>query len=128
VGVFASSEQARSVYEELFAILLDDETVQIKAKEVDRTLHLILTAPDLEFYVTHEGVIPGPDGRKEIKVKMSCDTAHTLWLGELLVPLALATGKMRIKGNVAKVLEFVPVLRPAFDMYPTIAAARGLTA
>ncbi|TLG08782.1 hypothetical protein FEK35_16500 [Nocardia cyriacigeorgica] len=108
--------------------MLNDPEVVAKAKAVDRTLHLILTKPDIEFFVTHDGVIPGPDGRKEIKVKMSCDTGHVLWTGDLLVPLALATGRVRIKGNVAKVLEFVPVLRPAFDVYSTIAASHGVAA
>jgi hypothetical protein len=57
---------------------------------------------------------------------MTCDTAHKLWLGQLLVPVALATGKVRIKGSVSKVLEFVPLLQPAFDQYPAIAETEGL--
>ncbi|MEU6561298.1 hypothetical protein [Nocardia nova] len=128
VPIFKSVEQVEEVYHHLFKILLSDDEVIAKAKAVDRTLHLILTKPDVEFFVTPEGVIPGPDGRKEIKVKMSCDTGHVLWTGDLLVPLAVATGKVRIKGNVAKVLEFVPVLRPAFDVYSTIAAEHGIVA
>jgi hypothetical protein len=128
VPIFDSAEQAEKVYLELFEILLSDEEVIARAKSVDRTLHLILTKPDLEFFVTHDGVIPGPDGRREIKLKMSCDTGHVLWTGQLLVPLAVATGKLRIKGNVAKVLEFVPALQPAFDLYSDIAARHGISA
>jgi hypothetical protein len=57
---------------------------------------------------------------------MSSDTAHRLWMGTLTMPLALATGKVRVKGSVAKVVEFVPMLQPAFDRYPAIAEAEGL--
>ena len=58
---------------------------------------------------------------------MSCDTAHSLWSGKLLLPLALATGKLRVRGSMAKVLEFAPMLQPAFDRYPDLAAAAGLS-
>jgi hypothetical protein len=49
-------------------------------------------------------------------------------MGKLLMPAALATGRVRVKGNVARVLEFVPLLHPAFDVYPTIASEAGLPA
>ena len=41
--------------------------------------------------------------------------------------IAVATGKIRIKGSVAKVIEFVPLLRSAFDRYPALAAAAGVS-
>jgi hypothetical protein len=58
-----------------------------------------------------------------IRIRMSCDTADSLWRGKLLMPIALATGKVRLRGSVAKVLEFVPLLHPAFDQYPELAAS-----
>jgi putative sterol carrier protein len=61
-----------------------------------------------------------------ITIKMSCDTAHALWMGTLMMPTAVATGKVRIRGKVSKVIEFVPILQPAFDRYPEIAAASGV--
>ena len=62
-----------------------------------------------------------------ITIKMSCDTAHALWSGKLLLPLALATGKLRVRGSMAKVLEFAPMLQPAFDRYPELAAGGGIS-
>jgi putative sterol carrier protein len=62
-----------------------------------------------------------------VTIKMSCDTAHALWSGTLMMPTAIATGKVRIRGKVSKVLELVPVLQPAFDRYPQIAAAHGVS-
>ena len=41
------------------------------------------------------------------------------------MPLAVATGRVRIKGSVSKVLEFVPRLQPAFDRYSEVAASHG---
>jgi putative sterol carrier protein len=127
---FDSAESAYNLFEALFEILLDDETFVSKARALDLSLHLIHTKPDLELFVSPDtGVVAGaPRQPAAIRIKMSCETAHALWMGELLMPLALATGKVRVKGSVAKVLEFVPILRPAFDLYPRLAAERGIAA
>ena len=63
-----------------------------------------------------------------ITIQMSCTSADALWSGRLLMPIALATRKIKISGSVAKVIEFVPMLQPAFDRYPQIAAAAGVHA
>lgn len=125
--VFESSEKAEHVFSGLFSILLKDDTFTQRMRDSGISLHLIQVKPDVELSVTPDGVTAGPPPQPAaIRIKMSCDTAHDLWLGKLLMPVALATGKVRIKGNVAKVLEFVPLLRPAFDRYPEIAKAEGL--
>ncbi|MEW2396337.1 SCP2 sterol-binding domain-containing protein [Streptomyces sp. NPDC046862] len=124
---FQSSDQATRIFTHLFEILLKDETFTQRMRESRISLHLIQSKPDVELHVTPDGVMAGaPAQPAAIRLKMSSDTAHDLWLGKLLMPVAVATGKVRIKGNVAKVLEFVPLLRPAFDQYPDIARAEGL--
>lgn len=130
MSTFDSSETAHTLFAALFEILLSDQTFVAKARESDLSLHLIHTKPDLELFVSPAaGVVAGPPPQPAaIRIKMSCDTAHALWLGELLMPLALATGKVRVKGSVAKVIEFVPILRPAFDLYPQLAAEHGIAA
>ncbi|WP_159043213.1 hypothetical protein [Streptomyces sp. NBRC 110028] len=125
--VFESSDQARRIFTDLFGLLLKDETFTQRMRDAGITLHLIQTKPDIELSVTPDAVQDGaPSQPANIRIKMSCDTAHSLWLGKLLMPVALATGKVRIKGSVSKVLEFVPLLQPAFDQYPDIAASEGL--
>ncbi|NDZ80940.1 hypothetical protein G3I19_20865 [Streptomyces sp. SID10853] len=127
--VFSSSEQASEVFSGLFNILIKDEGFARRMRDSQISLHLIQTKPEFELYVTPDDVTVGaPESPAAIRIKMSSDTAHSLWLGKLLMPVALATGKVRIKGNVSKVLEFVPLLQPAFDQYPEIARAEGLPA
>jgi putative sterol carrier protein len=127
--VFASQEQAEKIFEQLFTILAADETFSDRMRASQLSVRLVHTKPDVELFVTADGVRSGADpaaGRPSITISFSCDTAHRLWLGQLLVPVAMATGKMRIRGGVSKVLEIVPLLRPAFDRYPEIAAEAGL--
>jgi putative sterol carrier protein len=127
MSIFESREQAVGVFQRLFTILLEDETFRSRMGASQLTLRLVQSKPDFELYVDPESVRVDPGGeRAVITIKMSCDTAHALWSGRLLMPVALATGRVRVRGNVAKVLEFVPLLQPAFDRYPEIAVQAGL--
>jgi putative sterol carrier protein len=129
MSMYESKEQAVAVFGRLFSILLEDETFSEKLRARNLSLRLVQTKPDFELFVDETGVfVDVTDRRAAISVKMSCDTAHNLWMGKLLMPAALATGRVRVKGNVARVLEFVPLLHPAFDVYPSIASEAGLPA
>ncbi len=129
MSTFVSSEQAQSVFTELFTILLDDDAFRSTLQKSHLSLHLIQHHPDVELFVTADGVRAGsPASPAAIRMKMSSDTAHALWKGNLLMPLAVATGRVRIKGSISKVLEFVPRLQPAFDRYSEVAASHGVSA
>jgi hypothetical protein len=126
---YTTKEQAVSVFTELFEILLRDETFARIVRAENLSTHFVHTKPDLEIFVDSDGVrIDDVPYAAALKIKMSCDTADALWAGRLLMPIAVAMGKIRIKGSVSKVLEFVPLLHPAFDRYPQIAAAAGVGA
>lgn len=126
--VYESSAKADEVFGELFRILVADETVQARLQDSNLSVRLIHTRPDSQIYVSADGMLVGDDVPETatITIKMSSDTAHALWLGTLMMPTAIATGKVRIRGKVAKVLELVPILQPAFDRYPEIAANAGV--
>ncbi|MFF4301348.1 hypothetical protein [Streptomyces sp. NPDC001601] len=131
MSVFPSGEMAVKVFSGLFTVLLEDEDFVARARREGLSVRLVHTKPDCEIFVSPQrGVRVGEDqaGPAAITLRMSCDTAHALWMGRLPVPVAIATGRLRIRGRVAKVLELVPMLRPAFDRYPDIAAAAGIHA
>jgi len=128
--VYQSGQMANDVFGELFRILHADPTVQERLRESNMSVRLIHTKPDSQIYVSAEELLVGdavPD-TATITIKMSCDTAHALWMGTLMMPTAIATGRVRIRGKVAKVIELVPILQPAFDRYPEIAANAGVAA
>jgi len=129
MSVFTSRDQAVAVFSRLFEILLDDQTFSSRLRDARLSLRLIQTKPDFQIHVSPDGVaVDDTVTPAVLTIKMSSDTAHALWSGTLLVPLAVATGKVRIRGSVAKMLEFQPLLRPAFDRYPQIATEAGVTA
>jgi putative sterol carrier protein len=129
MSAFTTKDQAVSVFTELFEIMLADETFSHAV--TSQHLSVLFLHDDLGFTVFVDGQGVYVDHRPydpAITIKMSTDVADALWAGRLLMPMALATRKIRVKGKVSKVIEFVPLLQPAFDQYPTIAAAAGVGA
>lgn len=125
--VFTAKEQAADVFGRLFEILLDDPTFADTVRSQALSVLFLHDDPQLTLFVDADGVyLDEVPHDPAITIKMSCDVADALWRGKLLMPVALATRKIRVKGKVAKVLEFVPLLQPAFDQYSDIAAAAGV--
>ena len=124
---FATKDQAASVFSQLFEILLQDERFQTTVRTENLTVLFKHSDPELTVYLDADGVyVDEVPGVPAITIQMSCTTADALWAGRLLMPIALATRKIKISGSVAKVIEFVPMLQPAFDRYPQIAADAGV--
>jgi putative sterol carrier protein len=128
LATFKTREQAVGLFSRLFQILLEDEPFTSGLRSGGLSLLLVQTDPDFTLFVDPDGVrVDEQPYDPAIRIKMSCDTADSLWRGKLLMPVAIATGKARLRGSVAKVLEFVPLLHPAFDQYPELAASVGVT-
>lgn len=127
---YETTEQAEHVFGQMFRILVEDEAANASLRENDLTVRLVHTKPDCIIHVSQDQVLLGDDAPEQasVTIKMSCDTAHKLWLGTLMLPTAIATGKVRIRGKVSKVLELVPILQPAFDRYPELSAESGVAA
>lgn len=129
MSAFTSKDQAVSVFTRLFEILLEDETFAGTVRS--QRLSVLFLHEDLAFSLFLDGggvYIDQTPHAPALTIKMTTDVAHALWAGRLLMPMALATRKIRVKGKVSKVIEFVPLLQPAFDQYPTIAADAGVGA
>ena len=127
--VFDTKEQAVGVFTQLFELLLQDETFSNRVRDSGLTLRLVQSKPDFVLHISNDGVkLDDTDTPAALTIKMTSDNAHALWSGNLLMPLALATGKIRVRGSVTKMLEFQPLLQPAFDRYPQIAVQAGVTA
>jgi putative sterol carrier protein len=129
MAMYETTEQAEHVFGQLFKILVEDENFTSRLRESGLTVRLLHKKPECNIFVSPDEVLIGeiPDSAA-ITIKMSCDTAHQLWMGKLMMPTAVATGRVRIRGKVSKVIELVPILQPAFDRYPEIAAASGVAA
>jgi hypothetical protein len=92
MSAYDTTEKANAVFGELFHILIQDENFTTRLRESALDVRLIHTKPDCKVYVSPDEVLVGDDVPESaaITIKMSCDTAHKLWLGTLMMPTAIA--------------------------------------
>ena len=60
------------------------------------------------------------DAKPVVEVSMKADVAHAFWSGKENPAVALLSGKMSSRGPVNKALALLPVVKPAFQLYPGI--------
>ena len=108
---------------EVFQYALKETELASKLKEYEVTIKFIMKEPEGFIWVGPDGVVTGKDADKDgvITMTLSGDNAHAYWLKQLSLPVALATGKIKSKGPIPKVLKILPFLAPVFKKYPDIA-------
>lgn len=127
-------KDADEVYEyigKLFQDLDEDEELSPKFKQANTIVQYRYSEPDSQITVK---MIEGEDGQvdlgetdmePEVVMTMTADTAHEFWLGQVNVTVALARGRMRAKGPVAKILKLVPLVKPVFPRYRQMLESQG---
>lgn len=125
--VFESSEKMYEVLGSLFNSLVADATIGPKFKVSEIILKFNIDAPNGAIWVTPDGVICGESTFKpNIEMTLSGDTCHKFWLKEISMTAALAKGQIKTKGSLPKVMKLLPLLKPAYEMYPAICRKYGL--
>jgi alcohol dehydrogenase len=65
-------------------------------------------------------------GAPEVTMRMSADFAHAFWHGRVNLVSALTRRQVVAKGNVPKTLRLLPILKPAYALYPQYLAEIGM--
>ncbi|MBU1343258.1 MAG: iron-containing alcohol dehydrogenase [Proteobacteria bacterium] len=65
-------------------------------------------------------------GTPEVIMSMDADFAHRFWHGKVNLVTALTRRQVVAKGNVPKTLKLLPILKPAYDLYPLFLRNKGL--
>lgn len=65
-------------------------------------------------------------GQPEVTMRMSADFAHAFWHGRVNLVSALTRRQVIAKGNVPKTLKLLPILKPAYALYPQYLAEIGM--
>lgn len=132
MAVFESKEKMQKVLGELFENLMEDPVMGPRFAQTNIIIKFNISDPDATLWLT-----PG-DGTKgsvewgnanytpTVEMTLSADTCHKFWLKEISMPVALAKGLIKAKGPMPKVLKLLPLLKPAYQMYPDHARSYGL--
>ncbi len=71
-------------------------------------------------------VFHGPSNlAPDIVMSMKADVAHRFWFGKVNLLAALTRREMVAKGPIPKVLKLLPVIKPAYDLYPKYLQENG---
>jgi alcohol dehydrogenase class IV len=94
--------------------------VQFVYKNPEGIITIDATGAEL---VIHQGEF---DGKPEVTMSMNADFAHKFWHGKANLVTALTRRQVVAKGNVPKTIKLLPILKPAYDLYPQFLREKGL--
>jgi hypothetical protein len=109
--------------------ILTHEKIGRKMAKAGIIIKFIYTDPDCEITIDLKNSPTNPDQfgsfylgpceiKEEVWSKQSADHSHSFWHG-LENPIAsVARGKVKQGGNIIKMLKLLPVVKPAFKMFP----------
>lgn len=131
MSVFVSTEELQQVMAELWQQI--KLTPEISQKLIDSRLIVQFRYREPEGLLTID-CSDGQElrihvGQTEIKpvieMSMKADIAHEFWLGNVNVPMALMMGKIVSRGPTPKALALLPVIKPAYQIYPQVLELKG---
>ncbi len=120
--VFADTDQLYTALNALFRRIAADEAV-VKALLAGKfVLRFRYTDPEGQVTADLRGTslsweCGDSDLTPDLELIQSADVAHDFWLGNLNVPLAIASRKVVSRGDIAKALALLPAIKPAHALY-----------
>lgn len=127
MSIFKDTDNLYEVLGGFWKALSEKEEFSSAIKKADIQLKFEISDPAAAIWVGPDGVEFGEqDLKADITMKLTGDTCHAFWKKELSLPVALAKRKIKSKGNISKVMKLLPVVKPAYELYPEYMAKHGL--
>jgi hypothetical protein len=133
MAVFENREKMHAVLGGLFENLVAHPEFGPKFAATGITIKFDITSPNDQLWITPgdgkkgEVIWGDTDLKATVEMFLSSETCHKFWLRHISMPIALAKGLIKAKGPMPKVLKLLPLLKPAYDMYPEHAKSHGLS-
>lgn len=130
MAYFENSEKLQEVLGGFFKNLIEDPSIGPKLKASGLVLRFSYTEPSLTITVdcSKEPVqilFNDTTLKPEVEMSMKADVAHRFWFGKVNLLAALTRREMVAKGPIPKVLKLLPVIKPAYDLYPKYLQEKG---
>jgi hypothetical protein len=132
MATFESSEKLKEVLGGFFEYLMTQPEMASKLLASKMILKFNYAEPALSITIDLRGdkaVISYNDEAKnaEVEMKMKADVAHRFWFGKVNLIMALARREMIAKGPIPKILKLLPVIKPAYELYPKYLQEKGFS-
>jgi putative sterol carrier protein len=131
MAYFSSSDELNQIMELLWNRIKADPEMSKKLIETKLVCQFKYRDPDGMLTIDcSDGqelkIIVGPTQVKPvIEMSMKADIAHEFWLGKVNVAMAIISGKIVSKGPTPKALALLPVIKPAYAIYPQVLQEAG---
>jgi len=133
---YRDADQLYEIYGYFMDRILKDDKIGPKMAKAGIIIKFIYTDPDTEITIdlknppAKEGYYGnyylGPcDLKEDVWSKQAADFSHSFWHGFENPIAAVTKGKVKQGGKVTAMLKLLPVVRPAFGMFPVILEEMG---
>jgi len=133
---YKDADQLYEIYGYFMEKILTDPKIGPKMGKAGIVIKFIYTDPDTEITIdlkhppTKEGYYGnyylGPcDVKEDVWSKQAADFSHSFWHGHENPIAAVSRGKVKQGGKVTAMLKLLPVVRPAFGMFPVVLVEMG---
>lgn len=133
---YKDAAQLFEIYGHFLDRILSDEKIGRRMSRAGIIIKFIYTDPDCEITIdlknppTKPGYYGtfylGPcDVKEDVWSKQSADYSHRFWHGYENPIASVASGKVKQGGNAVAMLKLLPVVRPAFKLFPLVLEEMG---
>ena len=131
MAAYDSAEQLNNIMKEVFEAIFNDEIVGRKLKKSKLVISYNVSDPDTTIWVdTAQSRVAFGDYERPASIQLALDgdTFHAFMSKSATIPDLVAEKKVKVIGSLAKVMKLLPLVKKAYDLYPTIAEKHNLRA
>jgi putative sterol carrier protein len=117
---FTTSDEVRRYLGGIFETAFADAELGPKLAATGLVLKLAYTEPNATIIIDapRQQVRVAQDGEQtDAAMTMSSDTGNEYWQGKVNLTFAIARGKVKVDGQVAKLLKLAPLSKKLFPVY-----------
>jgi putative sterol carrier protein len=132
---FESKEQMQEVFKKFWVKVIEQTETMEKLAKSQVVVRFDIDDPTFQFTINFRD--PGPNGEigtisfdsdvePEIAVWSKSETTNKFWQGKLNTTIAMARGKVKLDGSVAKALGLLSKIKPLYSLFPEVLKEEGL--
>lgn len=130
MGFFKDANHVCQVLGGFFKKLGEDENIGGKLLGSKLKLQFNYKDPDASLGIDLTGdavkILENPqDFKPDVQMNMKADVAHKFWQGQVNLVTALARREITAKGPISKILKLLPIIKPAYKIYPEYLESLG---
>jgi hypothetical protein len=136
---FTDADEFKTCFEQIFRLMNDHPEVGRPLRDLDAPNRFEISDLALVFNVAAAPVTDEADGRllrwmwgdegrdwePLISLKMASEVANRFFQGKENVALAVAMGRVKLRGPLSKILEMAPITKPIHGVYRTWLTEHG---